>query len=117
MSQLVRNLVLFNSQICRVPKCQKINCEGFTHSRRARDTHDGFATILRGILSHKTFEQNFREPFAPFATHARKGGCFNAALRLTRDGMSPAVAKQPHCFRGHVVSIVRTSNSSIALNR
>ena len=32
-----------------------------------RDTRDDFATILRGILSHKIFEhvQNFRDYFAP----------------------------------------------------
>ena len=68
MSQLARNSVLFISQICRVPKLLRLNCEGSaTSSRRIRDTRDDFATILRRILSHKIFEhvQNFRDYFAP----------------------------------------------------
>ena len=34
---------------------------------QVRDTRDDFATILRGIFSHKIFEhiQNFRDYFAP----------------------------------------------------
>ena len=68
VSQLVCNSVLFTSQIRRVPKWLRLNCEGSaTSSRRVRDTRDDFATILRGILSHKIFEhvQNFRDYFAP----------------------------------------------------
>ena len=68
MSQLVRNPVSFISQICRVPKWLRLNCEGSaTSSRRVRDIRDDFATSLRGILSHKIFEhvQNFRDVFAP----------------------------------------------------
>ena len=68
MSQLIRNWVLFISQICHVQKWLRLNCEGSaTSSRRVWDNHDEFATILRGILSHKIFEhvQNFRNYFAP----------------------------------------------------
>ena len=68
MSQLIRNLVLIISQIWRVPKCLRLNCEGSaTGSRRFRDTRDDFETILRGILSHKIFDhvQTFCDYFAP----------------------------------------------------
>ena len=92
MPQLIRNLVLIISQICRVPKCLQLICEGSaTCSRRFRDTRDDFATILRGILSHKILEhvQNFRDYFAPLATHTMTlritGDCFETALRPTRD--------------------------------
>ena len=98
MSHLVHNSVLFISQICRVPKWLWLNCEGSATSlRRVRDTCDDFATILRGILSHKIFEhvQNFRNYFGPlgdtceeimnhwrlfrdcFATHSR---CLSLAV-------------------------------------
>ena len=59
-----------------------------------------FATILRGILSHKIFEhvQNFRDYFAPLGdtceditNHWRLfGDCFATHSRC----LSPAVAKQ-----------------------
>ena len=50
MSHLVRNSVLFISQIFYVPKLLRLNCEGSaTSSRRVRDTRDDFATILPGI--------------------------------------------------------------------
>ena len=100
-SQLVRNSVLFISQICHVPKWLRLNCEGSaTSSRRVRDTRDDFATILRGILSHKIFEhvQNFRDYFAPLGdtceditNHWRLfRDCFASHSRC----LSPAVAKQ-----------------------
>ena len=101
MSQLVRNLVLFISQICPVPShynCRKINCEGSeTSSRRVRDTCDDFATIWQGILSHKIFEhvQNFREPFETLCDTseeiANHCDCFKTALRLTRECKLQAV--------------------------
>ena len=101
MSQLVRNSVLFISQICRVQKGLRLNCEGSaTNSRWVRDTRDDFATILRGILSHKIFEhvQNFRDYFAPLGdtceditNHWRLfRDCFATHSRC----LSPAVAKQ-----------------------
>ena len=68
MSQFVHNSVLFISQICLVPKWLRLNCEeSATSSRWVLDTRDHYATILRGILSHKIFEhvQNFRDYFAP----------------------------------------------------
>ena len=64
------------------------------------DTRDDFATILRGILSHKIFEhvQNFRDYFAPLGdtceditNHWRLfRDCFGSHSRC----LSPAVAKQ-----------------------
>ena len=101
MSQLIRNLVLIISQICCVPKSLRLNCEGSATSlRRFRDTRDDFATILRGILSHKIFEhvQNFRDYFAPLddtceeiTNHWRLfRDCFATHSRC----LSPAVAKQ-----------------------
>ena len=96
-SQLVRNSVLFISQICRVQN----DCEGSAiSSRRVRDTRDDFATILRGILSHKIFEhvQNFRDYFAPLGDTCEE---ITNHWRLFRDCfathsrcLSPAVAKQ-----------------------
>ena len=84
--------------------CSKLiatNCEGLaTSSRRVRDTRDYFATILRGILSHKIFEhvQNFRDYFAPLGDTCEE---ITNHLRLFRDCfathsrcLSPAVAKQ-----------------------
>ena len=101
MSQLARNLVLFISQICRDPKSLRLNCEGSaTSSRRVRDTRDDFATILRGILSHRIFEhvQNFRDYFAPLGDTCEE---FTNHWRLFRDCfathsrcLSPVVAKQ-----------------------
>ena len=101
MSQLVRNSVLIISQICHVPKRLRLNCEGSaTSSRRVRDTRDDFATILRGILSHKIFEhvQNFRDYFAPLGDTCEE---ITNHWRLFRDCfathsrcLSPAVAKQ-----------------------
>ena len=101
MSQLVRNSVLFISQIRLVPKRLRLNCEGSaTSSRRVRDTRDDLATILRGILSHKIFEhvQNFRDFFAPLGdicegitNHWRLfQDCFTTHSRC----LPPAVAKQ-----------------------
>ena len=101
MSQLIRNLVLIISQICRVPKWLRLNCEGSaTSSRRFRDTGDDFATILRGNLSHKIFEhvQNFRDYFAPLGDTCEEitnhwrlfQDCFATHSRC----LSPAVAKQ-----------------------
>ena len=99
MSQLVRNLVLFISQICRHYDCRKLNCErSATSARRVRDTRDDFATIWRRILSHKIFEhvQNFREPFATLCDTSKEISnhcdCFKTALRLTRECKSQAVA-------------------------
>ena len=101
MSHLIRNLVLIISQICCVPKWLRLNCEGSaTSSRRFRDTRDDFATILRGILSHKIFEhvQNFRDYFAPLGDTCEE---ITNHWRLFRDCfathsrcLSPAVAKQ-----------------------
>ena len=96
MPQLVRNSVLFISQICPVPKCEG----SATSSRRVRDTRDDFATILRGILSHKIFEhvQNFRDYFAPLGDRCEE---ITNHWRLFRDCFAshsrclpPAVAKQ-----------------------
>ena len=101
MSQLILNLVLIISQICRVPKWLRLNCEGSaTSSRRFWDTRDDFATILRGILLHKIFEhvQNFRDYFAPLGDTCEE---ITNHWRLFRDCfathsrcLSPAVAKQ-----------------------
>ena len=101
MSQLVRNSVLFIPQICLVPKWLRLNCEGSaTSSRWVRDTRDHFATILRGILSHKIFEhvQNFRDYFAPLGDTCEE---ITNHWRLFRDYfashsrcLSPVVAKQ-----------------------
>ena len=101
MSQLVRNSVLFISQICLDPKWLRLNCEGSaTSSRWVRDTRDHFATILRGILSHKIFEhvQNFRDYFAPLGDTCEE---ITNQWRLFRDYfasnsrcLSPVVAKQ-----------------------
>ena len=101
MSQLLRNLVLFISQICCVPKWLRPNCEGSaTSSRRFQDTRDDIATILRGILSHKIFEhvQNFRDYFAPLGDTCEE---ITNHWRLFRDCfathsrcLSPVVAKQ-----------------------
>ena len=101
MSQLVRNSVLFISQICRVPKLLRLNCEeSATSSRWVRDTRDDCATILRGILSHKIFEhvQNFCDYFAPLGDICEE---ITNHWRLFRDGfatqsrcLSPVVAKQ-----------------------
>ena len=59
-----------------------------TSSRRVRDNRDDFATILRGILSHKILNI-FATTLRHLATHARKlqitGDCFETALRPTRD--------------------------------
>ena len=79
----------------------RLNCEGSaTSSRRVRDTRDDFATILRGILSHKIFEhvQNFRDYFAPLGDTCEEitnhwrlfRDCFASHSRC----LSPAVAKQ-----------------------
>ena len=77
----------------------KLICEGSaTGSRRVRDTRDDFATILRGILSHKIFEhvQNFRKPFATLCDTSEEiaNHCdsFKSALRRTRECKSQAVA-------------------------
>ena len=101
MSQLIRNLVLFISQICCVPKWLRLNCEGSaTSSRWFRDTRDDFATILRGILSHKIFEhvQNYCDYFAPLGDTCEE---ITNHWRLFRDCfatqslcLSPVVAKQ-----------------------
>ena len=101
MSQLIRNLVLFISQICHVPKWLRLNCKGSaTSSRRFRDTRDDFATILRGILSNKIFEhvQNFRDYFAPLGDTCEE---ITNHWRLFRDCfathsrcLSPVVAVQ-----------------------
>ena len=101
MSQLVRNSVLFISQICRVLKLLRLNCVGSaTSSRRVRDTRDDFATIFGGILSHKIFEhvQNFRDYFAPLGDTCED---ITNHWRLFRDCFAthsrcllPAVAKQ-----------------------
>ena len=79
----------------------RLNCEGSaTSSRRSRDIRDDFATILRGILSHKIFEhvQNFRDYFAPLGDTCEE---ITNHWRLFRDCfathsrcLSPAVAKQ-----------------------
>ena len=101
MSQLVRNSVLFISQIRLVPKRLQLNCEGSaTSSRRVRDTRDDLATIMRGILSHKIFEhvQNFHDYSAPLGdicegitNHWRLfQDCFMTHSRC----LPPAVAKQ-----------------------
>ena len=101
MWQLVRNSVLFISQIFRVPKWLWLNCGGSaTGSRRVRDTRDDFATILRGIFSHKIFEhvQNFRDYLAPLGdiceeikNHWRLfQNCFATHSRC----LLPVVAKQ-----------------------
>ena len=77
------------------------DCEGSaTSSRRFRDTRDDFATILRGILSHKIFEhvQNFRDYFAPLGDPCEEitnhwrlfRNCFATHSRC----LSPAVTKQ-----------------------
>ena len=90
MSQLVRNSVLFISQIRRVPKWLRLNCErSATSSQRVRDTRDDFATILRGILSHKIFEhvQNFRDYFAPLCDTCEE-------MTTHSRWLSPGVAKQ-----------------------
>ena len=88
MSQLVRNSVLFISQICRVPKRLRLNCErSATSSRQVRDTRDDFTTIL----SHKTFEhvKILATTLRHLVTHVRKlritGNCLETALRPTRD--------------------------------
>ena len=71
-----------------------------TSSRRVRGTRDDFATILRGILSHKIFDhvQNFRDYFAPLGDTCKE---ITYHWRLFRDCfathsrcLSPAVAKQ-----------------------
>ena len=71
-----------------------------TSLRRVRDTRDDFATILRGILSHKIFEhvQNFCDYFAPLGDTCEE---ITNHWRLFRDCfashsqcLSPAVAKQ-----------------------
>ena len=79
----------------------RLNCEGSaTSSRWVRDTRDHFATILRGILSHKIFEhvQNFRYYFAPLGDTCEE---ITNHWRLFRDYfasnsrcLSPVVAKQ-----------------------
>ena len=101
MSQLIRNLVLIVSQICPVPNWLRLNCEGSaTSSRRFRDTRDDFATILRGILSHKIFEhvQNFRDYFAPLGDRCEEitnhWRLFRTCFATHSRCLSPAVAKQ-----------------------
>ena len=101
MLKLVRNSVLFISQICCVPKWLRLNCEGLaTSSPRVRDTRDDFATILQGFLLHKIFEhvQNFRNYFAALGDTCEE---ITNHWRLFRDCfathsqcLSPAVAKQ-----------------------
>ena len=93
MSQLVRNLFLFISQICRVPKLLRLNCEGLaTSSRRVRDTRDDFVRpiceefcFIKFLNMFKMFATTLRH----LATHARKlkmtDDCFKTALRPTRD--------------------------------
>ena len=71
-----------------------------TKLRLFRDTRNDFASILRGILSHKIFEhvQNFRDYFAPLGdtceeitNHWRLFlDCFATHSRC----LSPVVAKQ-----------------------
>ena len=87
------------SHLCR--NWLRLNCEGSaTSSRRVRDTRDDFATILRGILSHKIFEhvQNFRDYFEPLGDTCEE---ITNHWRLFRDCFAthsrclvPAVAKQ-----------------------
>ena len=74
--------------------------ESATSSWRVRDIRDDFATILRGILSHKMFEhiQNLCDYFAPLGDTCEEitnhwrlfQDCFTILSRC----LSPVVAKQ-----------------------
>ena len=101
VSHLCRNWIAIQSYLSRKYVMFQNDCEGSaTSSRRVRDTRDDFATILRGIMSHKIFEhvQNFRDYFAPLGdtceditNHWRLfRDCFATHSRC----LSPAVAKQ-----------------------
>ena len=101
VSHLCRNGFAIESYLPRKYVVFRNDCDEIARGRRqVRDTHDDFATILWGILSHKNFEhvQNFRDYFAPFGdtceeiTHhwRRFQDCFTTYSRC----LSPAVAKQ-----------------------
>ena len=120
MLPLVRNLVLFISHICGVPRRRKLNCDWYaTGSRRVWDTRDDFATILRLFCEEfcriKKFNMLnfFANVLRLFATVcdtceeiANHCDCFETALRLTRECKSQAVAKQSHPSEIGVLRIV-----------
>ena len=100
MSQLVRNSVLFISQIRLVPKRLRLNCEGSaTSSRRVRDTRDDLATIMRGILSHKIFEhvQNFHDYFAPLGDTMYMRGNYESLATVSRLFYDPLAMSAASC--------------------
>ena len=101
MSQLVRNLELFISQSCHVPKSLRL-LEIAIGPPRVQDTRDD-CDYLREILLHKIFEhvQNFRKHLRLFVTHARKLQITATVsrplvLKLTHECKLQAVAKQLH---------------------
>ena len=93
-----------------------------TNSRKVLDTRDDFATILRGILSHKFFGyvQNFRDYFAPLGDTCEE---ITNHWRLFRDCfathsrcLSLAVAKQSQSREIGALGVFHTNQISMCLD-
>ena len=86
MSQLIRNLVLFISQICRIPihyDCRKLNCEGSsTSSRQVRDRFETPAMTLR-LFGEEFCRIKFLNMFKIFANRLRLFATQARKLRIT----------------------------------